>query len=313
MIFQRTLKSKISVAGIGLHTGDRVRLTLRPAPINMGIVFVRADLSGAPTVKAEALAVNDTRMSTCITNAAGVRVATIEHLMSAFYGLGIDNAYVDLTASEVPIMDGSAATFVFMMREAGIVEQAAPKRYIRIKKPIAVTSADGHKAPKTAKLEPHWGFTIDYRIQFDHPVFENEPCHALIDFAQMPFITEVARARTFGFVAELEAMRKVGLGRGASLDNAIVVDDFRVLNSDGLRVEDEFTKHKALDAVGDLYLSGAPLIGAYTTFKGGHALNNQLVRAMLADESSYEVVTFAHSREVPQAFSRHLVTDAVPV
>jgi UDP-3-O-[3-hydroxymyristoyl] N-acetylglucosamine deacetylase len=310
MIFQRTLKAKVSAAGIGLHTGDRVRLTMRPAPVNTGIVFVRTDLAGAPAVKAYALNVNDTRMSTCITNEQGVRVATIEHLMSALYGMGIDNVYIDLTASEVPIMDGSAATFVFMLRDAGIVEQAAPKRYIQIKKPVEVTAPDGAKAPKVARLEPHFGFVIDYRIQFDHPVFENEPCHAVIDFAQTPFTTEVARARTFGFVAELEAMRKVGLGRGASLDNAIVVDDFRVLNPDGLRVFDEFTKHKALDAVGDLYLSGAPLIGAFTTFKGGHALNNQLVRKVLADASCYEVVTFDHVRQVPEAFGRLTLASA---
>ncbi len=307
MIFQRTLKQKVSATGIGLHTGDRVNLTLRPAPANTGIVFVRTDLPGAPTVPAKATLVNDTRLSTCITE-NNVRVATIEHLMSALYGLGIDNAYVDLTASEVPIMDGSAATFVFLLREAGIVEQASPKRYIKVKKTIEVSASDGKHAPKTAKLEPHWGFKIDFRIQFSHPVFEQEPSHALIDFANTPFTAEIARARTFGFVAELEAMRKVGLGRGASLDNAIVVDDFRVLNSDGLRFSDEFAKHKALDAVGDLYLVGAPLIGAFTTFKGGHALNNQLVRTLLADESAYEVLTFEHSRDVPKAFSKELVT-----
>jgi UDP-3-O-[3-hydroxymyristoyl] N-acetylglucosamine deacetylase len=298
MIHQRTVKNKVRATGVGVHLGHRVEMTIRPAAPNTGIVFVRTDIPGAPAVKAHALNVNDTRMSTRIENpASGAHVATVEHLMSAFAGLGIDNAYVDLNAVEVPIMDGSAAPFVFLMQSAGIEEQAPAKKYIRIKKAIELRDKD-----KLVRLEPHEGFRIRFSITFDHPVFHDRPNDAELDFAETPFVKEVARARTFGFTHEVEAMRQAGLGRGGSLDNVIVIDDFHVLNPDGLRSEDEFVKHKALDAVGDLYMAGHPIIGAFTGVKSGHAMNNQLVRAMLADPSAYEFVTFDDAAALPRAF-----------
>lgn len=298
MIKQRTVKNKVRATGVGVHLGHRVEMTIRPAPPDTGIVFCRTDLPGAPTVRAHALNVNDTRMSTRIEDAkTGANVATVEHLMSAFAGLGIDNAYVDLNAVEVPIMDGSAAPFVFLMQSAGIEEQARPKKYIRIKKMIELQDRD-----RLVRLEPFNGFKLKFSIDFDHPVFHDRLNEIEIDFADIPFIKEVARARTFGFTHEVEAMRQAGLGRGGSLDNVIVIDDFHVLNPDGLRTEDEFVKHKALDAVGDLYMLGHPLIGAFTGVKSGHAMNNQLLRALLADASAYEIVTFDRRDALPGAF-----------
>ena len=298
MIKQRTVKNKVRATGVGVHLGHRVEMTIRPAAPNTGIVFCRTDLPGAPTVRAHALNVNDTRMSTRIEDAkTGANVATVEHLMSAFAGLGIDNAYVDLNAVEVPIMDGSAAPFVFLMQAAGIEEQTQPKKYIRIKKTIEL-----HDKDKMVRLEPFNGFKLKFSIDFDHAVFHGRQNEVDIDFAETPFVKEVARARTFGFTHEVEAMRQAGLGRGGSLDNVIVIDDFHVLNPDGLRSEDEFVKHKALDAVGDLYMLGHPMIGAFTGVKSGHALNNQLVRALLADQSAYEIVTFDKREALPAAF-----------
>ncbi len=298
MIKQRTVKNKVRATGVGVHLGHRVEMTIRPAAPNTGIVFCRTDMPGAPTVRAHALNVNDTRMSTRIEDpSTGANVATVEHLMSAFAGLGIDNAYVDLDAIEVPIMDGSAAPFVFLMQAAGIEEQAPAKKYIRVKKTIELKDKD-----KTVRLEPFNGFKLKFSIDFDHPVFHDRQNEVEIDFAETPFVKEVARARTFGFTHEVEAMRQAGLGRGGSLDNVIVIDDFHVLNPDGLRSEDEFVKHKALDAVGDLYMLGHPLIGAFTGVKSGHAMNNQLVRALLADTSAYEMVTFDRREELPGAF-----------
>lgn len=297
MILQRTLKNVVRATGVGVHTGTKVVMVLRPAPADTGIVFCRTDLPGNPEVRAHALNVKDTRMATVI-EGNGARISTIEHLLSAFAGLGIDNAYVDLSAEEVPIMDGSAAPFVFLLQSAGLVEQSRSKQYIRVKKPVEILSGD-----KVARLVPHDGFKLTFSIEFNHPVFQTTASQVELDFAKISFVKEVSRARTFGFTHEVEMLRERGLGRGGSLDNAIVIDDFRVLNADGLRFDDEFVKHKALDAVGDLYTLGHPLIGAYIGHKSGHALNNQLARALLADQSAFELVTFEARDDVPAAFA----------
>ena len=297
MIRQRTLKSTVTATGVGVHTGHKVHMALRPAAPDTGIVFCRSDLPGNPAIPAHALSVTDTRMATVIEK-DGVRVSTIEHLMSAFAGLGIDNAYVDVSADEVPIMDGSARTFVFLIQSAGIEEQKAPKKYVRILKKVSIEQGD-----KSVRLEPFNGFKLAFSIEFKHPVFEATRSHVEIDFADVSFVKEISRARTFGFTQDVEAMRSQGLGMGGSLDNAIVIDDFRVLNSEGLRFDDEFVKHKALDAVGDLYTLGHPLIGAFYGHKSGHALNNQLVRALLADRTAWEEVTFDAIEALPRAFA----------
>ena len=296
MLKQRTLKNVIRATGVGLHTGHKVALTLRPAAPNTGIVFCRSDLPGNPEIRAYALNVTDTRLSTTLEE-NGAKVATVEHLMSAFAGLGIDNAYVDVSAAEVPIMDGSAGPFVFLLQSAGVQEQPVAKKYIRIKKTVIVENGD-----KWAKIEPFNGYSIAFTIAFDHPVIGATNPSVTVDFAQTSYTKEVARARTFGMTSEVEWMRSQGLGMGGSLDNAIVVDDFRVLNQDGLRYEDEFVKHKILDAVGDMYLLGHPLIGAVSAFKSGHALNNQLLRTLVADQSAWEFVTFDSREHLPAAF-----------
>ncbi len=297
MIRQRTLKTSVKATGVGVHTGRKVTLVLRPAAPDTGIVFCRSDLPGNPAIPARAGNVADTRMATVLEK-DGARVSTVEHLMSAFFGMGIDNAYVDVSAEEVPIMDGSAATFVFLLQQAGIEEQAAPKTYIRVLKKVEIGQGD-----KRVSLAPFAGFKVGFSIEFRHPVFEQSETTVDIDFAKVSFVKDIARARTFGFTQDVEAMRAAGLGRGGSLDNAIVVDDFRVLNSEGLRFDDEFVKHKALDAVGDLYLLGHPLIGAFHGHKSGHALNNQLVRVLLADASAWEAITFAEPAQLPAAFA----------
>ena len=297
MIRQRTLKSTVRATGVGLHTGHKVHMALRPAAPDTGIVFCRSDLPGNPAIPAHALNVVDTRLATVIEK-DGARVSTVEHLMSAFAGLGVDNAYVDVSAEEVPIMDGSAGTFVFLIKSAGLEEQAAAKRYVRVLKKVALEQGD-----KTVRLEPFNGFKLGFSIEFKHPVFEATRSVVEVDFAEVSFEKEISRARTFGFTQDVEAMRSQGLGRGGSLDNAIVIDDFRVLNSEGLRFDDEFVKHKALDAVGDLYMVGHPLIGAFHGHKSGHALNNQLVRALLADRTAWEEVTFDSVEAVPRAFA----------
>ena len=297
MLKQRTLKSLIRATGVGVHTGHKVFMVLRPAPVDSGIVFCRTDLPGNPAVKAHALNVSETRLATVI-EGNGARVSTVEHLMSAFAGLGIDNAYVDLSAEEVPIMDGSAGPFVFLLQSAGIEEQAKAKRYLRVKKTVEIRDGD-----KSVRLAPFEGFKLGFSIDFNHPVFASSASEVEIDFATVSFVKEVSRARTFGFTHEVEMLRERGLGRGGSLDNAIVIDDFRVLNADGLRYEDEFVKHKALDAVGDLYMLGHPLIGAFYGHKSGHALNNQLLRALLAVEKAYEMVTFESAESLPAAFA----------
>jgi UDP-3-O-[3-hydroxymyristoyl] N-acetylglucosamine deacetylase len=293
MIRQRTLKNTVRATGVGVHTGKKVYLTLRPAGIDTGIVFRRVDVPDNPELKADAALVGDTRLCSCLEQ-GGVRVATVEHLMSAFAGLGVDNAFVDLTAMEVPIMDGSAGPFVFLIQSAGIEEQNAAKKFIRVRQPVEVRDGD-----KWARLEPYNGFRVDFSIDFSHPVIQAGPQRLTIDFATTSYNKEIARARTFGFMQEVETLRASGLGLGGSLDNAIVVDEFRVLNSDGLRYEDEFVKHKVLDAIGDLYLLGHPLLGSFCAYKSGHSLNNRVLRALLSDAANWEVVTFLRAEEAP--------------
>lgn len=297
MVKQRTLKNPVQATGVGLHTGERVDMALRPAPVNTGIVFRRVDLSPVVEIRAEAHAVHDTRLSTCL-EANGVRVATIEHLMSALAGLGVDNAYVDLSSAEVPIMDGSAGTFIFLLQSAGIVEQSAAKKFIRIKKSMEIRSGD-----KWVRFEPFNGYKLGFTIAFSHPVFANTRQDVTIDLGEHSYVKEVSRARTFGFMQDVENMRAQGLALGGNLDNAIVMDEYRVINPDGLRFEDEFVKHKVLDAIGDLYLLGHPLIGAFSGYKSGHALNNTLLRALHADAEAWEYVTFDKTDEAP-AFLR---------
>ena len=298
MVKQRTLKNPVQATGVGLHTGERVDLALRPAPANSGIVFRRVDLTPAVEIRAEAYAVKDTRLSTCLETEQGVRVSTIEHLMSAFAGLGVDNAVVELSSAEVPIMDGSAGTFIFLVQSAGIAEQSAAKQFIRIKKTVEVKDGD-----KWVRFEPFNGYKLGFTINFAHPVFAATKQNVTIDLGEHSYIKEVSRARTFGFMQEVEALRAQGLALGGNLDNAIVMDEYRVINPDGLRFEDEFVKHKVLDAIGDLYLLGHPLIGAFSGYKSGHALNNALLRTLLADAQAWEYVTFDKDEEAP-AFLR---------
>jgi UDP-3-O-[3-hydroxymyristoyl] N-acetylglucosamine deacetylase len=293
VIHQRTLKNVIRATGVGLHTGQKVYMTLRPAAVHTGIVFRRIDLAQPVEIKADPYRIADTRLSSCLEH-EGVRVATVEHLMSALAGLGIDNLYVDLSASEVPIMDGSAGPFVFLLQSAGIEEQAAPKRFIRILRAVEATEGD-----KLARFEPHAGFKIEFSIDFDHPVFEHSAKSACVDFATTSYVKEVSRARTFGFMQEVEWMREQGLALGGSLDNAIVLDEYRVLNNDGLRYDDEFVKHKVLDAIGDLYLLGHPVIGLFRAHKSGHALNNTLLRSLLEQKQSWEYVSFDRAEDAP--------------
>ena len=283
----------IRATGVGLHTGSKVHLALRPAAPNTGIVFRRTDLPQPLEIKADPYAVGDTRLSSCLQK-NGERVSTVEHLMSAVAGLGIDNAYVDLTAAEVPIMDGSAGPFVFLLQSAGIEEQNAPKRFIRILQ--AVEARDGDK---WVRLEPHNGFKLTLSIDFDHPIVDKSRQSVCVDFSTTSYVKEVSRARTFGFMQDVETMRAQGLALGGSLDNAIVMDDYRVLNTDGLRYEDEFVKHKVLDAIGDLYLLGHPLIGAFAGHKSGHGLNNQLLRRLLETTHAWEYASFERIEDAP--------------
>ena len=296
MLQQRTLQSLTRTTGVGLHTGARVEMVLRPAPPDTGIVFHRTDLPAAAAIPAVAANVGDTRLSSTL-KADGASVSTVEHLMSALAGLGIDNLHVDVAGPELPIMDGSAGPFVFLLQSAGIVEQKARKRYLRVTSPVEVRDGD-----RWARFEPFAGFRLDFTIDFPHPVFGSENRHIVVDFAVDSYAKEVARARTFGFMQDVEAMRAAGLGLGGSLQNAVVLDEFRVLNSEGLRYDNEFVRHKVLDAIGDLYLLGHPLIGQYTAYKSGHAVNNQLARALLARADAFEVVTFADEETVPTAF-----------
>ncbi|MEE8388451.1 MAG: UDP-3-O-acyl-N-acetylglucosamine deacetylase [Acidiferrobacterales bacterium] len=305
MIKQRTLKNTIRATGVGLHTGNKIYLTLRPAPIDTGIVFRRVDLENVVDVLACPQNVSDTRFSTTI-EMDGVRISTVEHLMSAFAGLGIDNAIVELTAPEVPIMDGSAGPFVFLLQSAGIEEQPAPKKFLRIKKRVRVEDEN-----KWAAFEPFNGFKVTFTIDFEHPAFENSGKTASIDFSTTSFVKEVSRARTFGFMSDLETMQQNGFARGGGFDNAIVMDDYRILNEDGLRYEDEFVKHKILDAIGDLYLLGHPLLGEFSAYRSGHHLNNRLLRSLLQDQEAWELVSYDKSDDVPIAFVSGTVATAV--
>ena len=293
MIKQRTLKHIIRATGVGLHTGEKVYMSLRPAAPNTGIVFRRIDLAQPVEIKADPYHVGDTRLASCLEQ-DGVRVSTVEHLMSALAGLGIDNLYVDLSSGEVPIMDGSAGPFVFLLQSAGIEEQPAAKKFIRILQPVEVSARD-----KSARFAPHHGFKIEFSIDFDHPVFENSAKSVCVDFATTSYVREVSRARTFGFMHEVEWMREQGLALGGSLDNAIVLDEYRVLNNDGLRYDDEFVKHKVLDAIGDLYLLGHPVIGMFAAHKSGHALNNALLRRLLEQREAWEYVSFERAEDAP--------------
>jgi UDP-3-O-[3-hydroxymyristoyl] N-acetylglucosamine deacetylase len=296
MLKQRTLKNVIRATGVGLHTGRKVFVTLRPAAPDTGITFRRVDLDPVVEIPARAEFVGDTSLSTSLVH-EGTRISTVEHLLSAFAGLGIDNAIVDLSAPEVPIMDGSAGPFVFLIQSAGVQEQSAPKRFVRIKKSIEVREGD-----KWARFEPFNGFKVSFAIEFDHPFFQLTRKEAEIDFSTTSFVKEVSRARTFGFMRDVEWLRARNLALGGSLDNAVVVDDYRILNEDGLRYEDEFVKHKILDAIGDLYLLGHSLIGAFHGYKSGHQLNNQLLRTLLSTRGAWESVTFPSDRDVPISY-----------
>ncbi|WP_373279675.1 UDP-3-O-acyl-N-acetylglucosamine deacetylase [Chitinimonas taiwanensis] len=299
-MYQRTLKSPIHAVGVGLHSGEKVELTLSPAPADTGIVFRRADLPERPSFRVGPDLVNDTRLSSTLVK-DGVRVATIEHLMSAFAGLGIDNVLVDVTASEMPIMDGSAAPFLYLIQQAGVVDQKAKKRFVRVKKSVEAVEGD-----KWVRLHPHEGYKVKLTIEFKHPAFQKSAQTVELDFAQTSYIKEVARARTFGFMHEVEYMRTNNLGQGGSMENAIVLDEYKVLNQEGLRFEDEFVRHKVLDAIGDLYILGHPLIASFEGFKSGHAMNNKLLRVLLADPDAWEYASFDSPEDAPSSFHRYL-------
>lgn len=301
MIKQRTLKNPIRATGVGLHTGEKVYLSLKPAPIDAGIIFRRTDLNPMVEIEAKAANVGDTTLSTTLVK-GDVRVSTVEHLLSAMAGLGIDNAIVEVSAPEVPIMDGSAGPFVFLIQSAGIEEQNAAKKFIRIKRPVVVQDGD-----KIASFLPFEGFKVTFSIDFDHPVFNGRTLNASLDFSSTSFVKEVSRARTFGFMHEIEYLRSKGLAKGGSVDNAIVVDDYRVVNEDGLRYEDEFVKHKVLDAIGDLYLLGNSLIGEFKAHKSGHALNNKSLRQLIAQEDAWEVVTFEDEKTAPISYIKPIL------
>jgi len=303
MLRQRTVKTLVRTQGVGLHSGQRVELTLRPAPPDTGLVFRRVDLPVPVEIRVSAARVTDTRMASTLSAAdtgegASVKVATVEHLMSALAGLGIDNLIIDVTAPEIPILDGSAGSFVFLIQSVGLVEQAAPKRFIRVKRAVEVRDGD-----KWARLEPHFGFKLSFSIDFGHPAINATVQQVEVDFANASYVSAISRARTFGFMQDVESLRSHGLARGGSLGNAIVMDESRVLNADGLRSDDEFVKHKILDAIGDLYLVGHPLLASYSAHKSGHAMNNLLLRALLADESAFELTTYAQRREAPRVFA----------
>lgn len=300
MVKQRTLKNTIRATGVGLHSGKKVYLTLKPAPVDTGIVFCRTDLDPVVEIPAHALNVGDTTLSTTLVK-GDVCVDTVEHLLSACAGLGVDNAYIEVSAPEVPIMDGSAGPFVFLLQSAGIEEQAKAKRFIRIKKPVSVVDGD-----KEARFEPHEGFSVRFTIDFDHPVFRDREQTTELEFSSTAFVKEISRARTFGFMRDFEYLRANNLALGASFNNAIAVDDYKVLNEDGLRYEDEFVKHKVLDAIGDLYLLGHSLIGRFIGHKSGHGLNNLLLRELLKQEDAWEYATFeddASDQIVPIAYA----------
>jgi UDP-3-O-[3-hydroxymyristoyl] N-acetylglucosamine deacetylase len=301
MLAQRTLKTLTRAVGVGLHSGQRVELTLRPAAPDTGIVFRRVDLPEPVDIPVRAESVTDTRLASTI-SVGQAKVFTVEHLMSACAGLGIDNLYVDITAEEVPILDGSASSFVFLLQSAGIVEQNAPKRFLRVLKTVQVSEGEGANI-KWAKLEPFHGYKLSFEIDFRHPAVDSTGQQVVFDMSEGVYSRDIARARTFGFTKDVEMMRANGLALGGGLDNAIVMDDYKVLNADGLRYDDEFVKHKILDAMGDLYIVGKPLLAAYSAFRSGHAMNNQLLRALLAQPDAYEIVTFDTASQAPKGFA----------
>lgn len=305
MLQQRTLKSLTRATGVGLHSGARVELTLRPAAADTGVVFRRVDLPQPVDIPVSAEAVTDTRLASTISK-DGAKVLTVEHLMSALAGLGIDNCYVDISAEEVPILDGSSASFVYLLQSAGVVLQPAPKRFIRVLKPIEVREGEGRNL-KWARLDPYHGYKLGFEIEFSHPAVNATGQRVTFDYGTHEYAREIARARTFGFTRDVEMMRANGLALGGGLDNAIVMDDVKVLNADGLRFNDEFVKHKILDAMGDLYLLGKPMLASYTAYRSGHAMNNQLLRALLAQPEAFEVVSFEDESEAPTGFAKPLL------
>jgi UDP-3-O-[3-hydroxymyristoyl] N-acetylglucosamine deacetylase len=300
MVGQRTIRNSIRATGVGLHTGRRVLMTVRPAPADTGIIFQRTDLAGAPDIAARAANVGETNLGTTLVE-GGAKVSTVEHLLSAFAGLGIDNARIELNAPEVPIMDGSAGPFVFLLQSAGIEEQPVPKRFTRVKRTVRVEDGD-----KWAQFDPYEGFKVNFEIEFDHPIFKRRMQRATMDFSTTAFLKEISRARTFGFMRDLEMLRSHNLALGGTLENAIVLDDSKVLNEGGLRYEDEFVKHKILDAIGDLYLLGHSLIGEFSGHKSGHGLNNRLLRALQADKSAWEEVVFERPDQAPISYVQAL-------
>ena len=302
MLQQRTLKTITTAVGVGLHSGQKVELTLRPAPPDTGIVFRRTDLPQPVTIPVSATAVTDTRLASTISH-LGAKVLTVEHLMSACAGLGLDNLFVDITAEEVPILDGSAASFVFLLQSAGIALQSAPKHFMRVLEVVEVSEGEG-AARKWARLSPHNGYKLSFEIDFDHPAVDSTGQRVVFDTDGGSYVRDIARARTFGFTKDVEAMRANGLALGGGLDNAIVMDDYKILNSEGLRYDDEFVKHKILDAMGDLFLLGRPLLAAYSAFRSGHALNNRLLRELLSRPQAYEVVSFADERQAPRGLAQ---------
>ena len=302
MLQQRTLKTITTAVGVGLHSGQKVELTLRPAPPDTGIVFRRTDLPQPVTIPVSATAVTDTRLASTISH-LGAKVLTVEHLMSACAGLGLDNLFVDITAEEVPILDGSAASFVFLLQSAGIALQNAPKHFMRVLEVVEVSEGEG-AARKWARLSPHNGYKLSFEIDFDHPAVDSTGQRVVFDTDGGSYVRDIARARTFGFTKDVEAMRANGLALGGGLDNAIVMDDYKILNSEGLRYDDEFVKHKILDAMGDLFLLGRPLLAAYSAFRSGHALNNRLLRELLSRPQAYELVSFADERQAPRGLAQ---------
>lgn len=301
MLKQRTIKQQVKTVGVGVHSGTKVDLILRPAPIDAGIVFTRIDLTPPVIFPALAMQVGDTRMASTLVNGAA-RISTVEHLLSACAGLGIDNIFIDVSAEEIPIMDGSASSFVYLLQQAGLQEQPAAKKFIRVLKPVEIREGQG-KTEKWARLEPFEGFKLQFFIEFNHPAVDGTTQTAEVDFAKVSYVQDVARARTFGFMQDVEMLRGIGLARGGSMENAIVMDEYRILNADGLRFEDEFVRHKILDAIGDLYLAGHPLLASYSAHKSGHGLNNQLLRALLAQPDAFEIVTFDDMNQVPSTYA----------
>ncbi len=307
MLKQRTIKQSVKTVGVGLHSGTRVALELCPAAPDTGIIFRRVDLQPVVEFPCSATLVGDTRMASTLVS-QGAKVSTVEHLMSACAGLGLDNLIINITAEEIPIMDGSAASFVYLLQEAGVQEQNAARKFIRIKKTVEVRQGQG-KAEKWARLEPHHGFKLDFFIEFNHPAVDGTAQNAQIDFAQVSYVADVARARTFGFMQDVEALRELGLARGGSMGNAVVMDEYRILNKGGLRYDDEFVRHKILDAIGDLYLIGHPLLAHFTAHKSGHGLNNLLLRALLEQADAYDIVTFDDSQQAPHSYAQQVALE----